>query len=190
MTPKEALDKLKEGNARYVSGNLTHPNMNAVRRDELNEGQNPFAVVLSCADSRVVPECVFDQGMGDLFVLRVAGNIAGDRVIGSIEYAVENLGCRLIVVLGHEKCGAVSATLGENDPGGHMSYLVEHIKPAVERAKGMEGDLLTNSVKMNAKLEAEQLAAKDPYISKRVQDLGVQIVPAYYKLSNGEVEFM
>ncbi len=190
MTAQESLTKLKEGNKRYVDGNLQHPNTTNARRDELAGGQKPFAIVLSCADSRVVPELIFDQGMGDLFVIRVAGNIAEDRVIGSIEYAVEHLGTKLVLVLGHESCGAVGASLGDEDPGGHISSLVELIKPAVNKAKEMDGDLLVNSVKTNATMVADQLRGTGPFISKHVEESGVQVVSGYYKLSNGEVEFL
>ncbi|HEY4484757.1 MAG TPA: carbonic anhydrase, partial [Nitrospiria bacterium] len=122
LNPDKALTMLMEGNARYVEGKMLHPNQAADRMGELAKGQHPFAVILGCADSRVPPEIVFDQGLGDLFVLRVAGNIADDAVIGSIEYAVEHLGTTLVFVLGHERCGAVSAavevvTKGAKVPG-------------------------------------------------------------------------
>ncbi len=189
MEAQEALNLLKEGNARYVRGELKHPHTDASWRDSLQEGQHPFAVILSCADSRVVPELAFDQGLGDLFVIRVAGNIAKEKVIGSIEYAVKYLGSKLVVVMGHEKCGAVNASLGDTDPGGHIGAIIEKIKPAVYMAKRMKGDLLTNSIKVNAQIVAEELKESKPILIDSVKAGGVKIVSAYYKLATGEVEF-
>lgn len=189
MEAQEALNLLKEGNKRYVNGELRHPHTDASWRDSLQAAQHPFAVVLSCADSRVVPELVFDQGLGDLFVIRVAGNIAKEKVIGSIEYAVKFLGSKLVVVMGHEKCGAVSASLSDADPGGHIGAIIERIKPAVYMAKRMEGDLLTNAIKINAQIVSEELKESKPILIDGVKAGGVKIVSAYYKLSSGEVEF-
>lgn len=189
MEATDALKHLKEGNKRYVEGNLKHPHTDTNRRDSLKESQQPFAVVLSCADSRVVPELVFDQGLGDLFVIRVAGNIAKDKVIGSIEYAVKYLNSKLVVVMGHEKCGAVSASLSDVDPGGHIGAIIEKIKPAVYVAKRMPGDLLTNAIRVNAQVVAEELKESKPILIDSVKSGGVKIVSAYYKLSTGEVEF-
>ena len=189
MTAQEALKTLKEGNKRYVEGNLKHPHTDNSHRSSLTEGQQPFAVVLSCADSRVVPELAFDQGLGDLFVIRVAGNIAKDKVIGSIEYAVKFLGTQLVIVMGHENCGAVNASLGDADPGGHIGAIIEKIKPAVYMAKRLPGDHLTNSIKVNAQLVAEELKESKPVLADAVKAGSVKVVSAYYKLSTGEVEF-
>src|SRR5437762_9840331 len=109
VAPPEAISKLKEGNGRYTSGNLQHPGQTTERRAELAKSQHPFAIIVSCSDSRVPPEIVFDQGLGDLFVLRVAGHVIDNHSLGSIEYALDHLGVRLIVVLGHQNCGAVQA---------------------------------------------------------------------------------
>ncbi|MFY0592404.1 carbonic anhydrase [Roseivirga sp.] len=190
MTAEEALKHLKAGNKRYVKGDLKHPHTDPQRRHELAEAQHPFAVVLSCADSRVVPELLFDQGLGDLFVIRVAGNIAKEKVIGSIEYAVKFLNSKLIVVLGHENCGAVNASLGDADPGGHIGKIIEKIKPAVYMAKLMPGDHLTNAIKVNAQIVTEELKESKPILSDAVKSAGVEVVSAYYKLSSGEVEFL
>src|SRR4051795_13565486 len=122
-----ALARLLEGNGRYARHKEQHPDETLARRKELETGQHPFAVILSCADSRVPPELVFDQGLGDLFVIRVAGNIADDDVLGSIEYAVEHLHTKLILVLGHEKCGAVSAAVEGNHDPGHLESLLSAI---------------------------------------------------------------
>lgn len=190
MKAEDALQQLQEGNLRYVKGDLKHPHTNVERRHELTGGQHPFAVILSCADSRVVPELLFDQGLGDLFVIRVAGNIAKDKVIGSIEYAVKFLNSKLIVVMGHENCGAVSASLSDADPGGHIGAIIEKIKPAVYMSKRMQGDHLTNAIKVNAQLVSEELKESKPILQDAVRSSGVKVVSAYYNLSKGEVEFM
>jgi carbonic anhydrase len=190
MKAKQALKTLKEGNRRYVEGNLKHPHTDATRRDETASGQNPFAVVLSCADSRVVPELIFDQGLGDLFVIRVAGNIAKDKVIGSIEYAVKFLGARLVVVMGHEQCGAVKASMDGADPGGHIGVIIQKIKPAVYMGRRMEGDPLVNAIKINAQNTAEELKESHPILFEATQSEGLLVVSAYYNLSSGEVEFL
>jgi len=190
MTAEEALQTLKDGNKRFVEGTLNHPHTDNSRRLETSKAQHPFAVILSCADSRVVPELTFDQGLGDLFVIRVAGNIAKDKVIGSIEYAVKYLGSKLIVVMGHENCGAVTASMSEEDPGGHIGAIIEKIKPAVYMARRMEGDPLENAIKMNANIVAEELKETKPFISAAVKDSEVLVVSAYYELSSGKVKFL
>ncbi|MCO6361039.1 carbonic anhydrase [Roseivirga pacifica] len=187
MTAKEALELLKEGNARYVAGTPEHPNTSVARRNDLTNGQSPFAIVLSCADSRVAPELLFDRGLGELFVIRVAGNVIDDHAIGSIEYAVAHLNTKLIVVLGHESCGAVGASLSGEDPGAHIGSITSKIQPAVAKAKTQEGDLLTNAVKENAKMVGEALAASEPILATAE---GLEVVSGYYKLSTGEVDFL
>ncbi|HHP7241811.1 MAG TPA: carbonic anhydrase [Cyclobacteriaceae bacterium] len=190
MEAKEALNQLTEGNKRYASGNLKHPHTDMSWRESLTSGQHPFAVILSCADSRVVPELIFDAGLGDLFVIRVAGNIAKEKVVGSIEYAVKFLGTKLILVLGHENCGAVNASLSADEPVGHIGALIEKIKPAVYMAKRMKGDLLTNAIQVNAELVAEELKDSRPILQEHVASGNVKIFPAYYQLSNGEVKLL
>ena len=136
ISPAEAISKLKEGNGRYTSGSLQHPGQTAERRTELAKTQHPFATIVSCSDSRVPPEIVFDQGLGDLFVVRVAGNVINDEGLGSVEYTVDHLGTRLILVLGHQSCGAVKAAretiAAKGKAPGHIQSLVTAIKPAVE----------------------------------------------------------
>lgn len=190
MTAEEALEQLKAGNKRYVAGKLKHPHTDNSWRDSLKSEQHPFAVVLSCADSRVVPELLFDQGLGDLFVIRVAGNVAKDKVIGSMEYAVKFLGTRLIIVLGHQNCGAVKASLGDADPGGHIGTIIEKIKPAVYAAKRMEGDHLTNSIQVNAQIVAEEIKESKPILIEAYKNDGMLVIPAYYELETGEVKFI
>lgn len=187
----DALKRLKEGNARYVAGNLTHPNQNPARRMQLASGQSPFAVILGCADSRTSPEVVFDQGLGDLFVIRVAGNIADDHGTGSIEYAVEHLGSRLIVVLGHKRCGAVKAARdlagnGSKAPG-KIGSLVDAIRPAYEATK--EGDLEA-TVKANVKHTVKQLREAGPILKEMVDKGELGVVGGYYDLDTGTVTFL
>jgi carbonic anhydrase len=186
ITPDEALNRLKAGNERFVSNKDSTSKPGAARRAETAAGQNPFATIVGCADSRTAPEIVFDQGIGDLFVIRTAGNLVDDYALGSIEYAVEHLGVRLIVVLGHERCGAVTAALASASAPGHINALVRDIQPAVTATKGKEGDKLANAIHEND----AAVAAK---IRKQAQlgDLGaqVQIVEAYYDLDTGKVEW-
>jgi carbonic anhydrase len=160
MNADNALEKLKAGNQRYVTGQLMHHHQTGGRMRAVAIGQHPFAIVLGCADSRVPPEIIFDQGLGDLFVIRVAGNIIDDAILGSIEYAAEELRTSLLLVLGHERCGAVAATIKHGELLGHISTLVNAIQPAVDSAKQEPGDLLSNAVQTNIKLVVKQLTAK------------------------------
>jgi len=185
-----ALARLLEGNKRFVAGAATHPDQTVERRTELVQGQHPFAIVLACSDSRLSPEVVFDQGLGDLFVVRNAGNLTDDHVVGSIEYAVEHLHARLIVVLGHTKCGAVSAAVAGGEAPGHLSSIVVSLADAVAMAKRKPGDAIDNAVRINAKLGAASLAANEPILAKAVKDDGVKIVAARYDLATGQVEIL
>src|SRR5437899_1684360 len=152
VAPAEAISKLKEGNGRYTSGNVQHPGQTAERRTELANTQHPFAAIVSCSDSRVPPEIVFDQGLGDLFVVRVAGNVIDDHALGSIEYAVDHLGVRLIVVLGHQSCGAVKAAketiAAKTKAPGHIQSTGTANHPATETT---EHDELKATVEANVK---------------------------------------
>lgn len=190
LSADEALAKLKEGNRRFVENQLTHPHEDMQWRFSLVDKQEPYAVVVTCSDSRVTPEIIFDQGLGDLFVIRVAGNVAKDKVIGTIEYAVEHLGVNLIVVMGHESCGAVGAALEIDLPGGHINSLVHQIRPAVLAAQEMDGDVLMNAVKINAKMVARNIMDSEPYIRPKHRRGTVKVVPACYMLSDGKVVFM
>lgn len=186
ITPDEALKRLKAGNERFVKSKDSASKPVAARRAETAKGQNPFATIVGCADSRTAPEIVFDQGIGDLFVVRTAGSLVDDYALGSIEYAVEHLGVRLIVVLGHERCGAVTAALASASAPGHINSLVRDIQPAVAAAKGKEGDALANAIHEND----AAVAAK---IRKETQlgDLAsqVRVVEGYYDLDTGKVEW-
>lgn len=186
LSSTEALDLLKEGNARFIKDSLQHNKQDSERRAELSKGQHPFAIILSCADSRVIPEITFDTGLGELFVVRVAGNVANTSSIASIEYAVANLDVKLIAVMGHESCGAVMAAINGGDAGPNLNHLISMIEPAVEQS----GDsAVSDVVKKNARLNAELLIDKSEIISKAVKEGNVKIVTAYYNLESGIVDF-
>lgn len=190
VTATNALARLIEGNDRFAQDHASRPRATPSRRVEISEAQSPFAVVLCCSDSRVAPEILFDQGLGDLFVIRVAGNILSrDAVLGSIEYGVGPLGCNLVVVMGHESCGAVSATIEDVSTMAAIDEIVRAIRPAVRQARNLDGDLLENAVKVNARMVVDELRGTGPIVSAAVVSRGVQIVSAYYNLSSGRVDF-
>ncbi len=193
VSPDAALRMLVDGNARFVAGKLQHPNDTAARRTEVAKGQHPFAVILSCSDSRVPPEVVFDAGLGDLFVIRVAGNTADDLAVGSIEYAVEHAGASLVVVLGHERCGAVTAAVGaakSKDPApGHLAAVLDPIKPAVAKVAGKTGDILDMVSRENVARVVAQLSESAPVLADRVKAGTLKIVGGRYDLDTGAVEF-
>jgi len=184
----QVLQKLMAGNKRYMTAKLTHPNQTTARRAEVAKGQHPLAIIVGCSDSRVPPEIVFDQGLGDLFVIRVAGNIVDDAILGSIEYAAEHLHAPLIVVLGHERCGAVDATVKGGNVPGHIGSLVGAIKPAVGRAKDQSGDPLDNAVRANVRMVVDQLKSSGPILEELVKQGKLKIVGARYDLDSGAVE--
>jgi carbonic anhydrase len=186
----QALQRLVEGNQRYVANELKHPDQTAERRADLVKGQSPFAIVLTCADSRVAPEIIFDQGLGDLFVLRNAGNILDDHTLGSIEYAVEHLHVNLIIVLGHEQCGAVSAAAAGGHAPGHIRSVVEALEPAVEQAKDQPGDKIDNSVRANARRMAEIITRVEPILNEAVKAGKLKVVSARYDLKSGQVDLL
>lgn len=180
-----------DGNARYVKHKEKHPDMSFARRRELDlDGQHPYAVILGCADSRVPPELIFDEGLGDLFVIRDAGNVVDDEVLGSIEYAVEHLGVQLVMVLGHEKCGAVSAALVSDKAPGHIQKVVDSILPAIKEARTLPGDQVHNCVVANAKHVAMQVKTSEPILRLAVETNRIQVVAANYHLDTGVVEIL
>jgi carbonic anhydrase len=183
----EALARLMAGNQRYMKHKEQHPDESLARRKELVGGQHPFAVIIGCADSRVSPELLFDQGLGDLFVIRVAGNIVDDDILGSIEYAIEHLGTRLILVLGHEKCGAVSAAVEGGEAAGHLKALVAAIQPSVQETANDPGDKIHNCVIANARRVARQIRESEPILKEYVERKGLKVVAADYMLDTGKV---
>lgn len=193
MSSDAALKKLIAGNARFVNGALTHPHQNIARLAETLNGQHPFAVIFGCSDSRVAPEVIFDQGIGDLFTIRVAGNIPDNAGLGSIEYSVAELKVPLLCVLGHEKCGAVAAAVEKFKHGttfpGDIEALAVAILPAVKKASHMPGDLLDNAVRENVKLVVQKMMAS-PIVGAAHTAKTVKIVGARYGLKHGQVEII
>lgn len=191
VSPTEALARLKVGNQRFVASKLEHPRQTAERRTELATSQHPFAVVLACADSRASPELVFDQGLGDVFVVRVAGNVLNEETVGSIEYAVEHLGTQLIVVLGHERCGAIAAAretiATKTEAPGHIQSLVKAIAPAVAATAGQDAEA---TAKANERNVAKELRESAPILKEMVEKGTVSVVAAHYDLDTGAVEFL
>lgn len=190
----DILPRLMAGNERFVKGTIEHPGRKPSDFQPLAAGQSPMAVILGCADSRVAPEILFDQGIGDLFVVRVAGNYvtgAGSTVKGSIEYAVAELGSQLIVVLGHSQCGAVKAAIKhihDHDAlPGAINEMVNNIKPAVLESQGKPGDPLENAIVANVRRNVAKLNALGPIIAPRVTKGEVKVVGATYDLATGKV---
>lgn len=188
MNSQDALQKLQEGNKRFVADKLDGQLQDSARRQALTGGQEPYAIILSCADSRVVPELAFDTGLGELFVVRVAGNVANTSSMASIEYAVAHCGSKLIVVLGHQSCGAVTAAVKGGDNGYNLNHLLAHVAPALD-ASGADASV-NDIVKKNAELTAEELKNRSSIIGNAVASGDVQIVPAYYNLDSGKVDFL
>ena len=218
MSPRDAIARLKEGNARFTAGNRPHSHESsderayigknsyqnpgvislgmtseqaAKRRAELTKSQHPFAIILSCSDSRVPPEIVFDEGLGDLFVIRVAGNVLNDEGLGSIEYAVNVLGVCLILVLGHQRCGAVDAAMktvaANGEAPGHIQSLVTAIKPVVQSIPKADLDTL---IKANVKHVVDALRSSTPILKAKVDAGDVQLIGGYYTLDTGVVTFL
>ena len=193
VSPEEALARLMEGNARYVAGVAKRHDFVA-EREALVGGQNPFAAVLSCADSRIAPELAFDSGRGDLFVCRVAGNFVTPDNLASFEYAVDVLKTPLLMVLGHEACGAVKAAIAavvdKASLPGHLPALVAGIGPAVEAVMNQGGDLLANATRQNVRRNVETLKTATPILSAAVGDGRIQVVGGVYRLKTGQVELI
>jgi len=188
--PKDVLEDLLQGNRRYADLKMIRPNQGVEWRRKLVAGQNPSATILTCSDSRVVPEIIFDKGLGDLFVLRVAGNVIDDMILGSIEYAVGHLGTPLVMVLGHSGCGAVKATLADTPVEGHAVSIAAVIQPSVDSSRGEPGDHVDNTAKANAKRMADQLKESEPVLARPVSTGKVAVVAAFYKLDTGEVDIL
>ena len=199
LTAQEALVRLQEGNQRFVEGKSTRNTNYTQRRNELVDGQTPFAIILGCSDSRVPTEIVFDQGLGDLFVIRIAGNIVAPSQIGSIEFAVETFQTPLVVVLGHTHCGAVAATLNQiRQPQAsrsqHLRSIVECIRPAVEPLSEIRTNLayerlLERAIRSNVRMSINQLRLGSSFLEEMYDSGSLWIVGAEYSLESGEVDF-
>ncbi|MBJ7407968.1 MAG: carbonic anhydrase [Bradyrhizobium sp.] len=193
LSPDAALKRLLDGNARYVSG-VSRRHDFKHEREALVGGQNPYAAVLSCADSRIAPEYAFDSGRGDLFVCRVAGNFAGDETVASMEYTVTVLGTPVILVLGHDNCGAVDATIKSLQDGkplpGHIPSLVAAIAPAVKTAAQQSGNALDNAIRQNVMDNVAKLKSAAPILNAAVEQGKLKVVGGIYRLSTGTVELL
>ena len=189
LDAEEALKKLMDGNRRFVSETYDRGDIGPGRRAEISKGQRPFAVIVDCSDSRVVPEFIFDQGLGDLFVIRTAGNIVDDIAIGSVEYAVKHLGVRLVLVLGHDDCGAVKATVAGGKAEGHIDAILQAIRPAVAVAMQKPGNLLDNAIAQNVDMGINRLQSAQPILAQALQTGDVRIVGGVYHLKDGSVDW-
>ena len=193
LTPAASLERLLKGNARYVDGvSLRHDFRH--EREALAAGQNPYAAILSCADSRIAPEYAFDSGRGDLFVCRVAGNFANTETVASMEYAVAVLGTPLILVLGHDSCGAVGAAIKSLKDGttlpGHMPSLVAGVAPAVNAVSQQGGDTLGNAIRQNVIDNVAKLGSATPILSAAVEQGKLKVAGGIYRLGDGRVELV
>ena len=187
MTIQEIFNRLTTGNSRFVANQLNGDLQDSKRRDAIINEQNPFATILGCADSRIVPELIFDTGLGELFVVRVAGNVANKSSVASIEFAVAHLNTKVVIVLAHQNCGAVTAALNGGDNGENLNYLLSHLKPAIS---GLPKTATVNDVaKKNAELTVNELIAKSGIIKKAVETGNVKVIPAYYNMDSGRVDF-
>jgi carbonic anhydrase len=193
LSPEAALKRLLKGNERYVEGVMARHDFRR-EREALVGGQNPYAAILSCADSRIAPEYAFDSSRGDLFVCRVAGNFAPDETVASLEYAVAVLGTPLILVLGHEACGAIDATIkslkDDKQLPGHLPSLVQALAPAVKAVSSKGGDVLNNAIRQNVIDNVAKLSSASPILSAAVNDKKIQVVGGIYRLSSGKVELV
>lgn len=196
ISPEDALQRLKDGNHRFVAGTTTNnDSVSQARRAELVDGQSPFAVIVACSDSRVPVELLFDQGLGDLFVIRVAGNIVAPSQIGSVEFAAAQLGTKLVVVLGHSNCGAVDATLkelahGTGTQSPNLRSIVDRIRPAIEPLVKAKGELtLDEAVAANVNQSVERLRHGSAILEDLIDSGALQVVGAEYSIENGDVEF-
>jgi len=190
ITSDEALKKLITGNKRFAEKNMQHPNQTEERQNEIIAGQKPFAIILSCSDSRIPPEIVFDQGLGDLFVIRVAGNILDDIIKGSIEYAVDHLKVKLVMVLGHSNCGALKAAISGGKVSMNISHIIDSLLPSVTKARELKGDIHENATKLNILRAVEKLMESPPVLDTLVEKGHLKIVGAYYNLETGLVEIL
>ncbi|MTI71144.1 MAG: carbonic anhydrase [Firmicutes bacterium] len=188
MMSTNALEKLIKGNDRFVNGNMKRLNIDKESRIKGLKGQEPFALVLSCSDSRVPPEIIFDQGLGDLFVVRVAGNIIDKTVLGSIEYAVKHLNIKLVMVLGHSNCGAVKAALEGYEEKNNIKIIADKIKPALVDIKE-SNKALEEAIKFNVKLVVEKLKKSEPVISKLARE-DLEILGGFYNIDSGRVDIL
>lgn len=194
MTPREAWEQLLAGNARFVAGQPQHPNQDTAHRNQLSDGQTPCAIVFGCGDSRVAAELIFDQGLGDLFVVRTAGHVTDDAVMGSLEYGVEILGIPLVVVLGHDNCGAVKAAIDARDSGvmppGYIRDVVERLIPSLLAGQRQGIDDYAGLISQHVSETVGQLTERSRILFRAVRDGRCAIVGLEYALSAGSVRLV
>ncbi len=188
----DALAKLIEGNKRFVAGTSATVDLGSTRRTELAGGQHPHAIIVTCSDSRVAPEHIFNQGLGDIFVVRVAGNVLDPVAIGSVEYAAEHLHAPLLVLMGHDKCGAVSAAMDtQGEPEGNIGAIIKKIQPAVKKAKakgGSKDEILDNAIRENVADSYATVLQKSPMLKHMIETGELKVVAGVYHLASGQVE--
>ena len=196
LSAEKSLARLKEGNRRFLSGELTGlATFGPKDREQLVIGQHPFAVILGCSDSRVPIELLFDQGFGDLFVIRIAGNVVARSQLGSVEYAIQELGVKLVVVMGHAHCGAVAAAIAASRDGitpnaEHLNYLVQKIMPSLMLNGEDPETILDNCIQANSRRSAQSLASESIIIKNHIEQEDVRVLPAHFSIKTGEVEFL
>ena len=196
LSPSEAVDKLIEGNKRFATGNSIHPNRCDETKNALLRQQKPFVAILSCSDSRVPVEIIFDAGLGDIFAVRTAGHVLSKEVLGSLEYAVKSLGVKLIMVLGHENCGAIKTAVetykneSYNELSQNLQSIMNHIYPAIKEVEPAEEDFLNSAVRANIRYQVKDLMNKDKYIAQKVKSGEIALVGAIYSLIKGTVEII
>lgn len=192
LSPERVLRILEQGNRRWVAGDLRHPNQTVARREQVAAGQNPLATVFSCIDSRVPPEIVFDRGVGDLFVVRTAAQTNDGLIQGAVEYGVQEALTPLLVVMGHQRCGAVSFAVetlnAGTEPPAHLKDVVDALRPAYEAAESLPGDQVDNTIRAQIRLTVHQLR-HDALLEPYERDGRVRVVGAYYSLDTGSVDF-
>ena len=188
MTTQEILTKLQDGNKRFATDQMNSNLQGSSRRKSIVNGQKPFATILGCADSRIVPELIFDTGLGELFVVRVAGNVANKSSVASIEYAVAHLNTKVVIVLAHQNCGAVTAALQGEDNGENLNHLLSHLTPAISASA--KTATVNDVAKKNAELTVNELIAKSDIIKNAVDDESIKVIPAYYDMDSGKVDFV
>ncbi len=190
VSADDALKLLLEGNQRFIKGEIINPHQVVRRRKEIIHGQRPFAVIIGCSDSRVPPEILFDQGLGDLFIIRAAGVTVDNVCIGSLEFALEHLDVNLVIVLGHQYCGLIETAANGDDVHHHLGSLVKTASEAVEKTRCMPGDHLENATKENVRILIETLEKNSPTIEKYITGGKVKIVGCYYSLDTGKVDII
>ncbi|MBD2726171.1 carbonic anhydrase [Nostoc sp. FACHB-892] len=190
VSANEAIKRLLDGNQRFINQKRKYPDQSLERLRLVAKAQYPFAAILGCADSRVPAEIVFDQGLGDLFVVRVAGNVVSDTVIGSLEYSTTVLGSQLIVILGHKRCGAVAEAIKNEPLPGRIGLIIEGIKPSVERVKLRTGDIMQDAVIANIQYQTEKLQEKSTILANLLREGKLKIVSACYDIDTGKINII